>query len=107
MAKDKRERVCKEGEPLKSKEVLDLVLRRLGIDPNSPSSSLGFAWQEIVGDRLYPHVKIVEIKIHTLLLKADHPTWAQLAMMQHKRIIGELNRRYPSLEIKAIQVITQ
>ena len=69
-------------------------------------NSLGFAWQEIVTERLYPHVKIVDIKMHTLVLRADHPSWAQITMMQQKRIIGELQRRYPSLEITTIQVIT-
>ncbi len=106
MAKDKRERVCKEGEPLKSHAVLDLVLRRLKIDRKAPKSSLGFAWQEIIGERLYPHVKIVDVKLHTLMLRADHPSWAQITMMQQKRIIGELQRRYPSLGITTIQVIT-
>ncbi|MCK9547131.1 MAG: DUF721 domain-containing protein [Sphaerochaeta sp.] len=106
MAKDRRERVCKEGEPMEGKEVLSLVLRRLKIDPNAPRSALGFSWQEIVGERLYPHVKIVDIKLHTLVLRADHPSWAQITMMQQKRIIAELQRRYPSLDITMIQVIT-
>ena len=106
MAKDKRERVCKEGEPLRGDAVLAMVLRRLKIDPHDPKNSLGFAWQEIVTERLYPHVKIVDIKMHTLVLRADHPSWAQITMMQQKRIIGELQRRYPSLEITTIQVIT-
>ncbi|HZJ88626.1 MAG TPA: DUF721 domain-containing protein [Sphaerochaeta sp.] len=106
MAKDKEERVCKEGEPLNSRDVLDLVLKRLKIDPEKPSSSLGFAWQEIVGDRLYPHVKIVEIQHHTLILRADHPSWAQLALMQNRRILRELEKRYPSLEIRSLHVIT-
>ncbi len=106
MAKDDKERICKEGEPLKSSDVLDLVLKRLKIDPEKPSSALGFAWQEIVGDRLYPHVKIVEIKHHTLILKADHPSWAQLALMENRRILRELDKRYPSLEIHSLHVIT-
>lgn len=106
MAKDKRDRVCKEGEPLRGDAVLSMVLRRLKIDPHDPKNSLGFAWQEIVTERLYPHVKIVDIKMHTLMVRADHPSWAQITMMQQKRIIGELQRRYPSLEITTIQVIT-
>lgn len=106
MAKDKRERVCRQGEPLKSKDVLDLVLRRLSIDPANPQTELGFAWQQIVGERLYPHVKIVDIKHNTLILRADHPSWAQLALMQQRRIISELKRRYPTLGVNTIQLIT-
>lgn len=106
MAKDKRERICKEDEPLTSRDVLALVLRRLSIDPDNPRTELGFAWQEIVGARLYPHVKIVDIKLSTLILRADHPSWAQLALMQQRRIVTELGRRYPALGIKTIQLIT-
>lgn len=106
MARDKRVRVCKDGEPLKSSEILDLVLRRLRIDVDTPKSALGFAWQQIVGERLYPHVKIVDIRLNTLVLRADHPSWAQLTLMQQRRILDELNRRYPSLGIKTIQLIT-
>jgi len=106
VAKDKRERICKEDEPLKGRDVLALVLRRLSIDPDNPKTELGFAWREIVGERLYPHVKIVDIKLTTLVLRADHPSWAQLALMQQRRIVAELGRRYPTLGIKTIQLIT-
>lgn len=83
--KDKKTRLCKEGEPLEAKDVLDYVLRRLDIRPDNPKAAVGFEWQKIIGNRLYPHVKIVEIKHTTLVLKADHPSWAQITMMQQKK----------------------
>jgi hypothetical protein len=104
--KDKRTRLCEDGEMRKANEVLDLVLRRLNIDGSSPSTKLGFSWQQIIGDRLYPHIKIVEIRHNTLVLRADHPSWGQIALMQQKRILTKLHEQYPSLEIASIQLIT-
>lgn len=104
--KDKKIRLCKEGEPLEAKAVLDYVLRRLDIRPDNPKAAVGFEWQKIIGNRLYPHVKIVEIKHTTLVLKADHPSWAQITMMQQKKILSLLAKKYPSLGIKSIQMLS-
>jgi hypothetical protein len=86
--------------------VLDYVLRRLDISVDNPKAAVGFEWQKIIGNRLYPHVKIVEIKHTTLVLKADHPSWAQITMMQQKKILSLLEKKYPSLGIKSIQMLS-
>ena len=104
--KDKKPRLCKTGEPLEAKEVLDIVLRNLNIRPDNPSAAIGFEWQKIIGNRLYPHVKIVEIKHSTLVLRADHPSWAQIALMQQKKILALINKKYPSLGLKSIQMLS-
>lgn len=104
--KDKKTRLCKEGEPLEAKEVLDYVLRNLNIRPDNPKAAIGFEWQKIIGIRLYPHVKIVEIKHTTLVLKADHPSWAQITLMKQKKIISLLAKKYPSLGITSIQMLS-
>jgi hypothetical protein len=104
--KDKKTRLCKEGEPLEARAVLDYVLRRLDISVDNPKAAVGFEWQKIIGNRLYPHVKIVEIKHTTLVLKADHPSWAQITMMQQKKILSLLEKKYPSLGIKSIQMLS-
>ncbi|MDT4762455.1 DUF721 domain-containing protein [Sphaerochaeta sp. PS] len=104
--KDKRNRICKDGEPIEGKKVLDMVLRRLDIRPENPKASIGLNWQEIIGTRLYPHVKIIDIKGSTLVLKADHPSWAQITMMQQKKILALVQRKYPSLGVKSLQILS-
>ncbi len=103
--KDNKSRLCKEGEPLEAKKVLDYVLRGLDIKTDNPQSAIGFEWQKIIGNRLYAHVKIIEIKNTTLILRADHPSWAQITLMQQKKIIASINKKYPSLGIKSIHMI--
>lgn len=105
LVKDTKPRLCKEGEPLQGKDVLDLVLKRLNIQRDNPRMSVCFEWQKIIGDRLYPHIKIIDIKGTTLLLRADHPSWAQIALLQQKKIISSLNKKYPSLGIQSIQML--
>ena len=104
--KDKKPRLCKEGEPLEGRKVLDFVLRSLDIRTDNPKAAIGFEWQKIIGNRLYPHVKIVEIKGTTLVLRADHPSWAQIALMQQKKILALIAKKYPSLGIKSIQMLS-
>ncbi|MFA6731242.1 MAG: DUF721 domain-containing protein [Spirochaetia bacterium] len=105
--KDRKPRMCHEGgEPLEGKHVLEYVLRSLNIHADNPKAAVGFEWQKIIGNRLYPHVKIVEIKGTTLVLRADHPSWAQMAMMQQKKILAFIGKKYPSLGIKSIQMLS-
>ncbi len=105
--RETKKRLCKEGgEPLAGKNVLDYVLRSLNIHPDNPKAAIGFEWQKIIGNRLYPHVKILEIKGTTLVLKADHPSWAQIAMMEQKRILTLIAKKYPMLGIKSIQMLS-
>ncbi|HPE92152.1 MAG: DUF721 domain-containing protein [Sphaerochaeta sp.] len=82
------------------------MLRSLDIRSDNPKAAIGFEWQKIVGNRLYPHVKIVEIKGTTLVLRADHPSWAQIALMQQKKILALITKKYPSLGIKSIQMLS-
>ncbi|MDD3902238.1 MAG: DUF721 domain-containing protein [Sphaerochaeta sp.] len=104
--KDKKQRLCKDGEPIEASKVLDLVLRHLDISPDNPKAAVGMNWQDIIGPRLYPHVKILDIKGTMLVLRADHPSWAQIAMMQQKKILASVNRKYPSLAVTSLQILS-
>ena len=86
--------------------MLDMVLHRLDIRPDNPKAAIGMNWQDIIGMRLYPHVKIIDIKGSTLVLKADHPSWAQITMMQQKSILASIQRKYPSLGVKSLQIVS-
>jgi predicted nucleic acid-binding Zn ribbon protein len=104
--KDKSPRICKADDPIDSKQVLEMVLQRLHISADNPKVAVGMNWRDIIGPRLFPHVKIVDIKGKTLVLRADHPSWAQIAMMQKKKVLAGINRTYPSLGIGDIQILS-
>ncbi|MFW5776104.1 MAG: DUF721 domain-containing protein [Spirochaetota bacterium] len=62
------------------------------------------SWQPIVGERIAAHAQPVDVRGHSLVVEADHPGWVQMVMMQRSRIIGELSRRFPQLEITGLTV---
>ncbi|MFW5814846.1 MAG: DUF721 domain-containing protein [Spirochaetota bacterium] len=62
------------------------------------------SWQPIVGERIAAHAQPVDVRGHSLVVEADHPGWVQMVMMQRGRIIGELSRRFPQLEITGLTV---
>jgi len=50
-------------------------------------------------------VKVVDIQHESLVLRADHPSWANLVLLQKKRIIKAIQNRYPSLGITTLHVL--
>lgn len=62
------------------------------------------SWEPIVGERIAAHAQPVDVRGHSLVVEADHPGWVQMVMMQRSRIIGELSRRFPQLEITGLTV---
>ncbi len=82
--KDRKPRLCKEGEPLQGREVLDYV-RSHDNRMDNPKTAIVFEMQKIVGNRLYPHVKKCGIKgtrgsFAVSLLGTD-------SLMQQKKIL--------------------
>ena len=105
LASEKKPRLSKSEHPLLGKDVLDTVLKTLNIDLAEPRYGLATSWEEIAGPDLYLHVKVVDIRHSTLVLRADHPSWANLVLLQKKRIIQAIQKRYPSLGITSLQVL--
>ena len=105
LASDEKPRLSKGDDPLLGKEVLNTVLKTLDIDLEEPRYGLTASWEEIVGPELYLHVKVVDIQHESLVLRADHPSWANLVMLQKKRIVQAVRKRYPSLGITTLSVL--
>jgi hypothetical protein len=105
LASDKKPRLSKSDDPLHGKDVLDIVLKTLDVDLGEPRYGLAASWAEIVGPELYLHVKVVDIQHESLVLRADHPSWANLVLLQKKRIIKAIQNRYPSLGITTLHVL--
>jgi len=85
----------------------DLVQRFLdSVGQSEGSAYVGLfrSWQAIVGERIAAHAQPVDVKGHSLVVEADHPGWVQMVMMRRRRIIGELERRFPQLGITGLAV---
>jgi len=62
------------------------------------------SWEDIVGPDIYSHVKIDDLIDKNLIVKADHPGWAQVFLLKKKAILGKVQKKFPQLEIKNIQI---
>jgi predicted nucleic acid-binding Zn ribbon protein len=87
-----------------TKELLDMLLARLHVDESNPLTAIHHEWMEIIGPDLAVHTRIVDIRGHVLVIEADHPTWASMAMMRKAQIVGRLKRQFPELGITRLQV---
>ena len=105
LARDKKPRLSKGEDPLVVGEVLNVVLKGLNIDVEEPQFGLTSSWAEIAGADLALHVSVVDIQHTTLVLRADHPSWANVVMLQKRRIIKAIGERYPGLGIINLHVL--
>lgn len=80
-------------------DVLAELLRRARIQLDNPHSSVANSWPRIVGDDLASHARLADVDRGRMLVEVDHPAWLQLLQMQERRILSEVSRRYPQLEV--------
>ncbi|QTQ15217.1 DciA family protein [Treponema parvum] len=58
--------------------------------------------QENLGEKLYSHSSLVEIKNGILLVETDHPAYIQLFRMYERYILKGLKQQVPQLDIRAL-----
>lgn len=65
---------------------------------------LGFfsAWAEVAGERAAAHSRISDVDKGIVVVEADHPGWIQTLQFSQARILAELKRRFPRLELRGI-----
>ncbi len=82
-------------------------MARLGA-PATPATldALFTRWEEIAGAELSQHVRPRRINGTTLVLAADHATWATRARMESGRILGALGTRTDS-RIDRVEVVVE
>lgn len=60
------------------------------------------SWRSIVGDRLADHSKPSDIRHGVLVIETDHSGWIQLLQLKQERILAEITKRYPELDIHGL-----
>lgn len=94
-------------DPIKSKDTFAEILAKLDVDINDPFPTLCLHWKEIVGERLYEVVRVVELKRNTLVLKCTHPAWSASVQMQKEAILNRIKEVCPQLQIKSLQILSR
>lgn len=87
------------------KSVSDLISQYFDKETTSKGSSYGnfrSAWRDLAGERLAGHSRPVDIRHGVLIVETEHQGWSQLLQYQQERILDEIGRKFPELEIRAI-----
>ncbi|MCE5256249.1 MAG: DUF721 domain-containing protein [Spirochaetaceae bacterium] len=63
------------------------------------------SWKNIAGARLGEHSRPTEIRHGMLVVEAEHSGWIQLLQLHQEKILAEIQRQYPDLEIASMAFI--
>jgi hypothetical protein len=88
----------------KANELIERFLDSIGQEDGAVYVQLFQAWREIAGERLADHANPIDIRGTSLVVETDHPGWSQMIIMQRKRILFQLNRRFPQLHLSGVTV---
>ena len=88
----------------KADELIQRFLDSIGQKDGAVYVQLFQAWREVAGDRLADHANPIDIRGTSLVVETDHPGWSQMVIMQRHRILSQLNRRFPQLNLTGVTV---
>jgi len=62
------------------------------------------SWNDLVGDRIASHSRVLDVYHRVLIVEVDHPGWSQLIHIQKNKIMCGLKQKFPNIEICSISV---
>jgi hypothetical protein len=65
-------------------------------------SALFKSWQQIAGDQISAHSRIVELERNILVVEADHPGWIMILQSKEQDLLNRVRRSFPDLVINGI-----
>lgn len=93
----------------KASEVLASLFSNFDSEEMHQANSFISSWNEIVGEKIASHSKVIDVDHGSIIVEADHPGWSQQILIKKKQILNILSRNYPDLQIKniIIRVVTE
>lgn len=62
------------------------------------------SWNDLVGDRIASHSRVLDVYQGVLIVEVDHSGWSQLIHLQKSSIMRGLKQKFPNIEIHSISV---
>jgi hypothetical protein len=85
-------------------ELIEKFLDSIGGANGSVYVDLFKSWRKVAGDRIADHARPIDIKGSSLVVETDHPGWSQMVIMNRSRILTQLSRQFPDLNLTGIIV---
>jgi predicted nucleic acid-binding Zn ribbon protein len=92
--------------PVRLRDVLDGVGRRLGAGGAADTGVLWTAWTELVGDTMAAHVEPTSLRGGVLRVRADSPVWATETSYLAEEIRTRANGLLGSAKVREVKVWT-
>ncbi|MCF6335143.1 MAG: DUF721 domain-containing protein [Spirochaetales bacterium] len=89
----------------KASDILSDYMRNFHSNMESSYSSVFKSWGRIAGEDMITHSSIKDLNNGILIVEADHPGWVQLLQMRKKKILRNIQNKYPELDITDIRFI--
>lgn len=89
----------------KAGDILGDYMRNFHLNMENGYSSVLRSWGSIAGEDMLSHSSVKNLTNGILLIEADHPGWIQLLQMRKKRILKNVQKSYPELDIIDIRYI--
>lgn len=86
------------------KDILNQFMDTLDYSDYEKEQKIENSWEKIAGIKISSHSKIKEIKNGVLVIEVEHPGWIQCILFEKKNIIGRINKRFPELNIKDLNI---
>jgi hypothetical protein len=71
-------------------------------DPGGRIHSVYQNWQNIVGEKLAAHSRIIDISSGIIHISVDHPGWIQLLQIKQAIILENIGKRFPELDLHGL-----
>lgn len=81
------------------------LLKHYGLNEAVQLHRATILWEEVVGPTIAKHSWAIEVKGHTLLVKAGTPTWRNEIAFQKDEILQAINEKIGSPLIKDIRFL--
>lgn len=92
------------GEFKKASDIVNALFQGFNDSGMRQASSFLRSWREIVGDKIAAHSRVVDVNKGCIVVEVDHPGWSQQLLFIKKRVIGELSRAFPELDISTMVI---
>ena len=89
------------------KKVGDLLreyLRERGWLGGNPYDQLFARWEEIVGNKMASHARLVDVRNGILVVEVDHPGWLQMFRLRQDALLEAVRGAVPDVLLKGIRV---
>jgi predicted nucleic acid-binding Zn ribbon protein len=89
------------------KKVGDLLreyLREKGWLGGNPYEQLFTRWQQIVGESMAAHARLVDVRNGFLIVEVDHPGWLQMFRLRQDALLEAARGAVPAVGLEGIRV---